>query len=182
MANPILRAGPYASPTNSFISDSTIYQRFGQLELPVNCNTRDWVNDTWKALLVFTHDSIDPTILVSEEHVRGLDGTISFELGTIDRSGDHEGIYFGYQAANDFTLTGTFSASPSFGGGIEDFGFVIGDQIFVTRYFVATTLSGTFSVTLPKAIVPKFVNLSLSGQAGAIDGAQIVINNLQPRL
>ena len=180
MANPILRAGPYASATNSFITNYPAgFQVFNNLVLPVNCNTTDWVNDEWQAMMLFVNDHNN---VVEELFPMENDGTLTFNLGTLDRSGDHEGIYFGYQAANNFTLTGTFSASPSFGGSVEDFGFGIGDVLNLRRYFTAPTLSGTFSVTLPSAIVPKFVNLSLDGQAGAIDGAQIVINNLQPRL
>ena len=180
MANPILRAGPYASQSNYFITNyPSGSQVFNNLVLPVNCNTTDWVNDQWKAMMLFVNDHGN---MIEELFGIEVDGTLTFNLGSIDRDGDNEGIYFGYQAVNDFTLTGTFSASPFFGGSVEDFGFQIGNVLVKDKYFFATTLTGTFSVTLPKAIVPKFVNLSFSGQAGAIDGAQIVINNLQPRL
>ena len=179
MANPILRAGPFARQSNYFISNyPSGFQVYNNLVLPVNCNTTDWVNDKWKALMLFSNN---PDNLVEELFPMSSDGTLTFNLGAIDRDGDNEGIYFGYQAVNDFTLTGTFSASPSIGG-IDDLGFIIGDVLTLNKYFTSTTLSGTFSVTLPSAIVPKFVNLSIDGPAGNIEGAQIVINNLQPRL
>ena len=172
MPNAILRAGPYASSTDSFISTPPSTQSFNDLVLPVNCNRRDWVNDDWKALLISSNDGSN---LIEEVFSRDTNGTITLNIGTIDRPADFEGIYFRYQAAQSFTLSGTFSIDTT------DHTFGIGSFSNKTQFFSSTSASSTFSVTLPAAIIPQFIGLTFEGDTELVGEGTIVINNILPR-
>lgn len=127
MPIPILRAGPYASSTDSFISTPPVPQSFNDLVLPVNCNQRDWANDTWKALKLFDNDSSN---FVEEIFQSASNGTFTFLIGSLDKPANFEGIYFRYQAAQSFTLSGTFEIDTT------DHTFGIGSFSSKTQFLV----------------------------------------------
>ena len=64
MPNAILRAGPFASTADSFISEDDVTPpTIVNKTLPVNCNIRDWLDERWSYLLV-TNNSTSPEILI----------------------------------------------------------------------------------------------------------------------
>jgi len=196
MPNAILRAGPFAkagggsTAIDSFLDESASYseQNFANLILPVNCNVRSWVGgrggvgDTdgeWSYLHITSNDGSVVDFLHSESG-----SSFTKEFGTLDRPFAREGIYFFYQAAQSFTFTGSFSADgtddPS---ASDDITFSIGDRADFGRYFSFNNgthnPSGSFSITLPAAVIPTFVGLTFSGGTQAVSGS-ITVTGLNP--
>ena len=195
MPNAILRAGPFAQGSDgstaidSFLDESASYpaQSFTNLILPVNCNIRSWiggrggVGDTdgkWS----YFHITSNGSSVVGEMHSE-TGSSFTKEFGPLDTSGfNYEGIYFFYQAAQSFTFTGGFSAEGTDGQG-DDITFGIGDRGNFGRYFSFNNgthnPSGSFSVTLPAAVIPTFVGLTFFGGIPAVEGS-ITVTNLNP--
>lgn len=194
MPNAILRAGPFAQGSDgstaidSFVNESaSSSQSFANLILPVNCNVRSWiggrggVGDTdgkWS----YFHITSNGSSVVGEIHSETGSSFVK-EFGPLDTSGfNYEGIYFFYQAAQSFTFTGGFSAEGTDGQG-DDITFGIGDRGNFGRYFSFNNgthnPSGSFSVTLPAAVIPTFVGLTFFGGIPAVEGS-ITVTGLNP--
>tara|TARA_R110002020_G_scaffold448984_1_gene661934 strand:+ start:15 stop:602 length:588 start_codon:yes stop_codon:yes gene_type:complete len=194
MPNAILRVGPFAkagggsTAIDSFLDESASYpaQSFANLILPVNCNTRSWVGgrggvgDTdgeWSYL----HITSNGSSVVGEMHSES-GSSFTKEFGTLDTAFEYEGIYFFYQAAQSFTFAGSFSAEGT-DGLDDDITFAIGDRESFSRYFSFNNgthnPSGSFSITLPAAVVPTFVGLTFFGGNPAVEGS-ITVTGLNP--
>ena len=195
MPNAILRAGPFAkagggsTAIDSFLDESDSYpaQSFANLILPVNCNVRSWVGgrggvgDTDGEWSYFHMTQLNGSTAVGDTHSVTAN-SFEAESGTLDQSFEYEGVYFFYQAAEEFTFTGSFSAEGT-QGQEDDITFAIGDRANFGRYFSFNNgthnPSGSFSITLPAAVVPKFVGLTFFGGNPAVGGS-ITITGLNP--
>tara|TARA_R110002153_G_scaffold108695_1_gene249287 strand:+ start:33 stop:530 length:498 start_codon:yes stop_codon:yes gene_type:complete len=150
----ILRAGPFASSTDSFLDEPVTPT--ASSALPVNCAMNDWVVDSWRAkkrILYFVFFGPD-------------DETITYEDGPtlgasfVETPGAFLSaavIEFMYQAAEDTTFTVTYSAS---GTDPEANVSVGGSNVFTDSG--TSSISGTETITLPAAIVPAAVNVNIT--------------------
>tara|TARA_R110002012_G_scaffold319511_2_gene540448 strand:+ start:922 stop:1479 length:558 start_codon:yes stop_codon:yes gene_type:complete len=184
MPNAILRAGPFAAlgdrqtAVDSFVSNEG--DNFSGV--PVNCNIRDWVGTSWKYLVV-TNVFTNPQ--TQEVFIRNSGTNVTVDSDAIVKESfpgtfEYEGIYFCYQAAQSFTLAGTFEASGSTGQQ-DDIIFGIGHKPNFGRYFsfnCGNDASGSFSITLPSAVVPKVCALTFLG--GIDPTGRITITGINP--
>ena len=150
----ILRAGPFASSTDSFLDEPVTPSR--STPLPVNCAMNDWVNDSWRAkkeilyFLVFGPD---------DETVTYEDGP-TLEASFAGGGGEYFSaavIEFMYQAAEDTTFTVTYAAS----GPDPQFNVSVGGEN-VSSDTGTSSISGTETITLPAAVVPAAVNVNIT--------------------
>ena len=101
MANPILRAGPFASASDSFLDQPEIPVA---TIVPVNCATNDWVNDPWRAYTEVLTVSGGVTTRDEEDYDGTLPDSFSYDIGSVgDQSGRIQ-FAFRYQAAVDFDI------------------------------------------------------------------------------
>lgn len=186
MPNAILRAGPFAAlgdgqtAVDSFVSNEG--DNFSGV--PVNCNIRDWVGISWKYLVVTNTETSPQT---QEVFIRNSGTNVTVDSNAIVKESggggtfEYEGIYFCYQAAQNFTLAGTFQASGS-EGQQDDITFAIGHKGNFGRYFQFNNgthnPSGSFSITLPSAVVPKVCALTFFG--GIDPSGRITITGINP--
>lgn len=105
----ILRAGPFASSTDSFLNEPVPPTGAAA---PVNCALNDWVNAGWRAYVgVFTSDIFGiPGVVVSQEY---LDGPTLSKSHTETGNGALSlvDLRFYYQATADSTLHVTASSN-----------------------------------------------------------------------
>ena len=187
MPNAILRAGPFASTADSFISedDVTIPTTINKT-LPVNCNIRDWSDARWHYLLV-TNNSTSPIVAEYFDRPGGEGATnVTVDSDDILREGfpgffEFEGLYFAYQAAETFTLAGTFVAGGA-EGQQDDISFTIKDTGNDVEFFNfnngTRNISGSYSITLPAAVKPIFISLTFLG--GVDPSGRITITGINP--
>ena len=167
----ILRAGPFANLTDSFL-DEPVTPTGGAI--PVNCALDDWVNDGWRAYVeVRTSDIFGvPNVIISEEY---LDGP------TLSKSHTESGrralslvsLLFYYQATADSTLNVTASSNN---GGDSNF-YVI--RVIVDGVLVASkerdagnTVSLDEDITLPATEgKPVLVIIDVSDEADSSNNA-----------
>ena len=149
----ILRAGPFASSTNSFLDEPVTPTRN---ILPVNCAMNDWVNDSWRAakriLYAVFFEPEDDTVTYE-------DGP-TLEASFVETPGAFlsvAAIEFRYQAAEDTGFTVTYSAS-----GVDPQLTVVIAGSTVFSDYDASSISGTETITLPATIVPAAVNVNIS--------------------
>tara|TARA_R110001632_G_scaffold87384_2_gene189844 strand:+ start:4091 stop:4585 length:495 start_codon:yes stop_codon:yes gene_type:complete len=149
----ILRAGPFASSTDSFLGEPVTPNR---IILPVNCAMNDWVNGSWRAakrILYFIGTEPDDETVTYED---GPTLEASF-VGTPGAFFSAAAIEFRYQAAEDTTFTVTYSAS----GPNPQLSIVVGgSSVFTNRG--TSSISGTETITLPAATVPSAVNVNIT--------------------
>ena len=193
MPNAILRAGPFAqgadgsTAIDSFVNESaSSSQSFANLILPVNCNIRSWIGGrggvgSTDGVWSYYHLTLQASPLVGAIHsVTG--NSFTAESGTLSVPFEFEGVYFFYQAAQSFTFTGSFSAEGT-DGQQDDITFGIGDRGNFGRYFNFNNgthnPSGSFSVTLPAAVIPTFVGLTFFGGIAPVEGS-ITVTGLNP--
>ena len=189
MPNAILRAGPFASTADSFISEDDVTPPTTvNKTLPVNCNIRDWLQGSesgsgrWHYLLV-TNNSTSP--IVAEYFDRpGGEGATNVTVDSDDIFPgffEFEGLYFAYQAAETFTLAGTFVAGGA-EGQEDDISFTIKDTGNDVEFFNFNNgtrdISGSYSITLPAAVKPIFISLTFSGGVDAT--GRITITGINP--
>ena len=168
----ILRAGPYATSTDSFLDEPSPAPITSDGAYPVNCANNSVAAWRFKALKIIevTVDSDYRTISsdIDEEFFNegsGGGGEALFE---------GEGLYWRYQAVTEFTLSGSYSLTN--GGGSQ--GSYIQLNIFDQSVTInetygnanssPETTSGTFSLTFPAATVPSFIAFALSGEASTL--------------
>jgi hypothetical protein len=140
----ILRAGPFASSTDSFLDEPETITVFSPL--PVNCAMSDWVNHSWRALkIIAENDDIIRTYEDGPTLEASFDDPGSFVFG-------FAGIQFMYQAAEDTTFTVTYSADTVTMGSSEFFVDVDGSNVFNDT--ASPSISGTETIALPATVVP----------------------------
>ena len=188
MPNAILRAGPFASTADSFISEDDVTPpTIVNKTLPVNCNIRDWSDERWSYLLV-TNNSTSPEIVAEYYSRPGGEGVtnVTVDSDEISRQGfpgffEFEGLYFAYQAAETFTLAGTFVAGGA-EGQEDDISFTIKDTGNDVEFFNfnngTRNISGSYSITLPAAVKPIFISLTFFG--GIDPTGRITITGINP--
>ena len=152
----ILRAGPFANSTDSFLGEPVTPTNSSAL--PVNCAMNDWVVDSWRAkkrilyLMIFAQD--DETVTYEDGPTLGasfVETPGAFLSAAV--------IEFMYQAAEDTTFTVTYSASgvdPEINVGVG------GLSVFTDSG--TSSISGTETITLPAAIVPSAVNVNITAE------------------
>jgi hypothetical protein len=183
---PIPRAGPYASPTDSFIDDPS----FSVINAwPVNCaDYSGSIHWPWRYYYI---SGVDP--LVFEERGPQQNATSITEDFIAENFGNDffegQGIQFAYQAAQDVTLTGSYSATALFAQGafIEIQIYENGDPEFPENLLFEDgdfsfgddnpSISGNFSVTLPATTLPRFVQFLFSSDSASTGSITI---NLTP--
>lgn len=145
----ILRAGPFASSTDSFLNEPGTPT---DLTVPVNCAMSDWVNHSWKAFKRIETDGF------SFSYVDGPTVGASWSVEDIIASGF---MSFMYQAAVDTTFNLSYSIT---GDGIQGASISVSvDGSFV--FFDSddgspASVSGTETIDLPATVVPILVFIS----------------------
>ena len=161
----ILRAGPFANSTDSFLDEPVTPSLFSAM--PVNCAMNDWVVDSWRAtkqiayILLFDPDDV----------------TVTYEDGpTLGASFVQNGgaiyaetkIKFMYQAVEDTTFSVTYSAS----GTDPEFNVNVGG-LNVFNDLGLSSISGTETITLPATVVPSEVSVSVWAYFGGTGSISI---------
>lgn len=160
MANPILRAGPFASASDSFLDEpetpvATI--------VPVNCATNDWVNDSWKLHLEST--GIYDMPFREDGYYDGLPSGDSFLDQTVGGAEGFVRYAFRYQAAVDATLNIDASASAtSLGGGVCDIEVTVGGELIIDETN-PVLVEIDEDINLPASVVPKLVFIDVRAEA-----------------
>lgn len=159
MPTPILRAGPFASSSDSFLDEP---DPIVSTTVPVNCATNDWVSDTWKAYTAVLTESGGVTIQDDEDYEGTLPDSLSFDISSVgDQDGDIT-FAFRYQAAVDFDINVDAEANAD-GGLASAFASI---QVSVDGTLVVDEVdsgSGTVSVsydddiTIPASVTPALV-------------------------
>ena len=170
MPNAILRAGPFASLINTLPDYLNQPSPASSNVIPVNCNIRSWVNDDWKYYVGGISSG-------EYKNVSSNNATINETVGTGFLEAD--GIFFAYQAAKDFTLAGTYSATGE--SGQEDtvlFNVGYDENTFLYQDSGSENISGSYSVTLPATVRPKNVFLEFFSETDA--SGTITINGINP--
>ena len=169
----ILRAGPFASLINTLPDYLNQPSPASSNVMPVNCNISSWANDDWKYYVGGISSG-------EYKNVSSNNATVS---ETIDGSSggllEGDGIFFAYQAAEDFTLAGSYSATGE-SGQQDTVLFSVGydGDTFLYQDSDSRSISGSYSVTLPAAVKPKTVFLEFLSETTA--SGTITINGINP--
>ncbi len=166
----ILRAGPFANSTDSFLDEPVSPS---SAAVPVNCALTDWVNAGWRAYVsVFTSDIFGfPGVEISAEYLDGP--TLSKSHTETDQSAlSLVDLRFYYQATADSTLHVT--ASSNNGGDSNRYCI----RVIVNGVLVASKERnpGVFTeidedITLPATDgKPVEVFIDVTDESGGIDG------------
>jgi len=171
MPNAILRAGPFATRSDAFRNEPT---SFGINIVPVNCanfaNYYGATNWPWKFGVRNQGEGQYLTQPAGDEQAG-----FSFSSSTGFIEGD--GIFFAYQAATSFTLTGAYEGAAGFQqGSFITFEILNGDDQSLFFDTDDTRIDGNFSITLPAAIVPYFLELRLTGEGSFIADTNINVD------
>ena len=187
MPNAILRAGPFASTADSFISEDDVTPPTTvNKTLPVNCNIRDWIEGRWNYLRVNNNTTSPITAFYLDRPGDAGATNVTVDSDDIIREGfpgffEYEGLYFAYQAAETFTLAGTFVAGGA-EGQEDDISFTIKDTGNDVEFFNfnngTRNISGSYSITLPAAVKPIFISLTFFG--GIDPTGRITITGINP--
>ena len=183
MPNAILRAGPFGYQ----VFDESIPNEYFQNEptsptnlniVPINC--ADFTGSTkwsWKSWYVTAIDPFNVILVTANQNQSSV--TKSFSNGSFGFEG--EGLYFAYQAAETFTLAGTFVAGGA-EGQEDDISFTIKDTGNDVEFFNfnngTRNISGSYSITLPAAVKPIFISLTFFG--GIDPTGRITITGINP--
>ena len=176
MPNAILRAGPFAVGGDSFVNQPT---SASQATPPVNCNKRSWSSDNWKyyvgGLTSGQYKNVSSNNATVSETVSPDSGAAFLEF---------DGISFAYQAAQSFTLSGTYSGTCA-SGQQDNISFVIryvtiGSDAHTTLFEDAASqnISGSYSVTFPAAVKPKVADFIFTSETTG--NGTVVINGINP--
>ena len=170
MPNAILRAGPFATSSDSFVNKPLVAN---SSTLPVNC-ANDPTSPTWPWQYLLTtrvsatnHTGWEDTPGgESPETSSSLNTTNTYETTTGNFSKNASvntnleasssvSLFFYYQAVEDFQITITYNGTVTSGSS---------SQIVVSGIDSSTTgsLSGEQSITLQKSVVPKFFSVSMT--------------------
>jgi hypothetical protein len=181
MPNSILRVGPFLNLIITIINGRQIYYLNEPDEpsinvIPVNCNISSWASSetpSWKYYVGGISSG-------EYGNVTGEGATVN---ETIDGSSggllEGDGIFFAYQAAEDFTLAGTYSATGE-SGQQDTVLFSVGydRDTFLYQDSDSKNISGSYSVTLPAAVKPKTVFLEFLSETTA--SGTITIDGINP--
>ena len=171
MPNAILRVGPFGRPFQNQPTSAS------PNILPINCNKRSWSNDSWKYYAGGITSGQYKSVTANNE-------TVSETFSPEGAFFEFEGIEFAYQAAQSFTLSGTYSANCA-DGQQDSVAFsiktiVLGsdDGPIVFSDSAGETISGSYSVTLPAAVKPMSALLRFESETTGT--ATVTINGINP--
>lgn len=159
MPTPILRAGPFASSSDSFLNEP---DPIVATTVPVNCGVNNWVSDSWKAYVSCTGQTTD--------YLENLPQTVSFSLSGV---GDQDGqiqFAFRYQAAADTAINiDADCAAASLSGTLTRIEIVVGST---TVYDVSNTggsssVSFDDDVSLPASVLPALAVVIITAEASS---------------
>lgn len=169
MPNAILRVGPFGTGTR--------FQSVAGNNAPINCNKRSWSNDSWKYV-------VNP-FSTSRQHksVSSNNATIS-ESFSASVFFEFEAISFAYQAAQSFTLSGTYSINCA-DAQQDAVAFIIktivlgsDDGPIVFSDSANENISGSYTATFPAAVKPMEVFLSVLSESPG--NATVTISGINP--
>jgi len=156
----ILRAGPFASSTDSFLDEPVTPT---SAIIPVNCGKVSWVFDNFKHFLRVDQDSV-----LSETYEIGLPNTNVAGVSAADIIADYY-----YQASSSFIITIQYSSvavNDSEQDGVSaEFNVYINGQLEFSDSDGSlgreASVSGTENITLPASVVPTKVRLEINTTA-----------------
>jgi len=163
----ILRAGPFANSTDSFLDEPVgTPSNFDGATLPVNCanysGSSDWF---WQYLKISTVGSASEFFDADKDQT-----TIEEYFINDDGFFEGEGLGFAYQASENFTFSGSYEVNAGDQqGSFVTFEILNGADQSLFSDTDDTSISGDFSITLPAATVPYFVFLKLSAEGSGVD-------------
>jgi hypothetical protein len=167
MPNPILRAGPFASSSDSFLDEP---DPIVATTVPVNCATNDWANDTWKAyteVLTVSGGVTDPNGEDREDYEGTLPDSFSYNISSVGNQSGRIQFAFRYQAAVDFDIN--VDAEANADGNLQSASASV--QVSVNGTLVVdeqVSSSGAVSasydndITLPASVTPALVAIIVS--------------------
>lgn len=183
MPNPILRAGPFASASDSFLDEP---ETLSSSIVPVNCAINDWVNDSWKFLLQSTGNYDLP--FREDGYYDGWDvvfegrrytGDGFEDLGGTGPSSGVSGFVryrFRYQAAVDATIRLSANATAvSDTGGLCNVEVTIGGEKIIDETH-PILIDIDEDITLPASVVPNLVFIDVTAEAYAGNNVNAYIN------
>jgi len=169
MPNAILRAGPFATSSDSFVDEpgSAIVTT-----VPVNCAMNNWTNDNWKLMSKKAFTTGSPPY--SDESITYVSGpTVS--QSTNSTGVDPNGITscsilfeFKTQAAVAFDIKVSANASATSGSGSAGFEFSLTNGATVIES--GSTFSNSQTVTIQPSVLP----ITFSSTIAAVDSATSV--------
>ena len=170
MPNAILRIGPFIGLLTTLPDYLNQPSSASVNVIPVNCNIRSWSKDDWKYY-------VGGATSGEYKNVSSDDATVSETIAEGFLEGD--GIFFAYQAAEDFTLAGTYSATAESGQqDIVSFKVGYNGDTFLYEDQDSENISGSYSVTFPAAVKPKVAFLHFTSETDAT--GTVTINGINP--
>ena len=189
MPNAILRAGPFATSSDSFLNEQSplIVGNFADVTVyPVNCSnytsSSAWpwrYNDVLSSVLT-THTGCESTPggdSPTESSVTSNSGSVKTATGNFSASNSGTsnrgtriitGLSFAYQATESFDIKITYdgSASASAGQTIDTSSNILlfGSSVSTTSDF--PSLSGSETITLPATVIPAVFYVALEVAIG----------------
>ena len=177
MPDAILRVGPFGGKTTSLPDYLNQPSSASVNAIPINCNKRSWSNDSWKYY-------VGGITSGQYKSVTANNATVSETLSPEGAFFEFEGINFAYQAAQSFTLSGTYSANCE-DAQQDTVSFIIQTMVYTSDdgpiVFSDTadeTISGSYSVTLPAAVKPMLASLVFVSESPGT--ATVTINGINP--
>ena len=175
MPNPILRAGPFATSSDSFVDEPTPAV---SNKVPVNCATNDWASGTvWKAYRDIFGDILGSnTEILAPAYADSLPQTYSFTINSDAADSDDARITFNfaYQAAVDTTINIDASASSS--NTSDEVRIQIVRNGTAIENLTATGVSASVSYDddfpLPASVVPTIVQIEVFADCGSFSSAE----------
>jgi hypothetical protein len=167
----ILRAGPFADSTDSYLDEPSTANA---TIIPVNCAMNNWVSDNWKYyLLKLTTDAFGvPNVVIDEEYRTGAAVSESYNGPSGPRKLAEVMVKFAYQAVEDTTINinakavgvpaGLYPVSVEIG---DDF---TGEESSGTSY---QTVEMDQDFTLPATVVPKIVTILAAAEGNITSSA-----------
>lgn len=177
MPTPILRAGPFASSSDSFLGEP---DPIVATTVPVNCATNDWVNDTWKAyteVLTVSGGVADPNGRYTDEDYEGtLPDSFSYNISSVGNQSGRIQFAFRYQAAVDFDINidAEANANTSYGVSTTSIEVSVNGTLVVNELDDGLGVRGVSyddDITIPASVTPALVAIivqSSSSVGGAV--------------
>lgn len=159
MPTPILRAGPFASSSDSFLDEP---YPIVATTVPVNCATNDWVNDTWKAYTEVLTVSGGVTTRDEEDYDGTLPDSFSYNISSVGNQSGRIQFAFRYQAAVDFDINidAEANANTSVGVSTTSIEVSVNGTLVVNELDDGSGVRGVSyddDITIPASVTPALV-------------------------
>ena len=175
MPNAILRAGPFATSSDSFVDEpgSAI-----ESTVPVNCAMNNWKSDNWKLMSKKVFTTSSPPF--SDSLIAYPNGP-SVSKSTNSSSADPSGFTscsilfeFRTQAAVEFDIKVSASASSTNGTGSAGFEFSISGETTVSE--TGSTFSNSQTVTIQPSVLPRIFRTQISVVDSTLDSVSATLS------